>query len=1197
GQYTVKVTHRKSGCDSITSLSDAAQIQYDDVAPTIEGTMLPDTVKGCTQELVINSIADSTVALLETKFNLQISDNVTTDKNLTVTSEIESVTGNCPITVVRRYTITDLCGNSAFIDHTIEIVDDLSPVMKNQVDNQIAGFAQQNCLYTVPDVESKVRELVEDNCTAKENLIITQNLLSGTLIFSDTVLMVTVADACQNVCTTYVSILLPDSLIADIKTFSHPVCYGDYGSATVLPTKGLSPYSYQWDNQESDSTAVLLTAGLRHVTVTDANGCMVTKSITLSQPAALHIMASVANSYVCVDGTIILHGSASGASEKYQYQWTDENNLVLGTHDSVSIRNAYSPGEHVFVLSVTDSVCGMVADSVTVVIQPLSVITSNQSIENDTISICRLDSIRLAASPSGIMQKWSYKGNGNAFFDDIASSNASVNTINGIGFPNIGWYFLGVSQAGCETKDSVYIRVSPEQKMPSLTVNIHLDTTVVQTITGVETRNPIAKIEYSHDLWFSFNHPVVAENVQNCGFEYRIYSVATSSWSDWTVWTDTSASITISSAEVMIGYSGIQLRHLFSCANSFCGTPQIYEYAFWVIPSKESLQATQDIDEAEICMSQDSVRLINIFEDGFTSSSSQYQYRYSYRTDSIYHYQSEWISLNEIGDTLETTNNGQEIAQYIPFTPWISVKNNPHSPNHVNDIISMNIRVMTKNLSDTIWHISDTVAYQWKIVANPYFSQLLIQIVDPIVCHGTTVNSNGVKLMAYPDENSAIDSIHWYYAPYGSTTFEEIILHDTIQQYGPLFTYRALLVIPPNNRGVTVYDFVNHSDTVVFVAALHSLRTSCPIAYDTVRIEVQDDNKLSLKKGEKKQTLCQNSEMDTIVYEIGGGAIGAVIEWVPSCPTGISFEQSQQNNQQYIMSGSPSESGNYSYVIRTIVGNKCAAVSDEGRLVVNPVIELAPLSNQVVYHGEMVNTIKFNTVNHGAEGEVNYDWSSPTSIGLGTSGSDSIVSFIADNRTSLSISSTITVTPFYSLSGVKCEGIPTNFTITVNPLSQVTTELYDTVCSGEPFNIVPMNGINGVIPAGTLYSWNAPSVQGIKGTSSGVNQPSIQDAPLNVTNAPIEVKYQIMMTTPGYGVSDTFVTTVVVLPIPAIDSIFVTASCKGVFSVIPMDVTNGVVPGETVYEWQADTLSGVTGISSGKGFVVSDTLVNHTSTI
>ena len=96
------------------------------------------------------------------------------------------------------------------------------------------------------------------------------------------------------------------------------------GSATVTVTGGTGAYTYSWaPSGGTVSTANELAPGTYTVTVTDANLCTATQSITITQPAALVATASAQTNLLCNGGTT---GSATvnvtGGTGAYSYSWS-----------------------------------------------------------------------------------------------------------------------------------------------------------------------------------------------------------------------------------------------------------------------------------------------------------------------------------------------------------------------------------------------------------------------------------------------------------------------------------------------------------------------------------------------------------------------------------------------------------------------------------------------------------------------------------------------------------------------------------------------------------------------------------------------------------------------------------------------------------------------------------------------------------
>ena len=102
-------------------------------------------------------------------------------------------------------------------------------------------------------------------------------------------------------------------------------CYnGNNGSISVTNVNnGHEPYSYFWNNGQSNSTASNLVAGNYMVTVTDEHNCTATAAISITQPDILKLESSVKNAS-CIgmcDGRIAV--TVTGGTPSYSYRWSN----------------------------------------------------------------------------------------------------------------------------------------------------------------------------------------------------------------------------------------------------------------------------------------------------------------------------------------------------------------------------------------------------------------------------------------------------------------------------------------------------------------------------------------------------------------------------------------------------------------------------------------------------------------------------------------------------------------------------------------------------------------------------------------------------------------------------------------------------------------------------------------------------------
>jgi len=224
-----------------------------------------------------------------------------------------------------------------------------------------------------------------------------------------------------------------------------------------------------------------------------------------------------------------------------------------------------------------------------------------------------------------------------------------------------------------------------------------------------------------------------------------------------------------------------------------------------------------------------------------------------------------------------------------------------------------------------------------------------------------------------------------------------------------------------------------------------------------------------------------------------------------------------------------------------------------------------------------------------------YTWAAPVvtgSITGGSPGTDALNIFgTLTNPGNTTETAEYTVTP---KSG-SCTGTPFTVTVTVSPKPAIAA-MTESICSGGTFTAVPTDGVDGIVPGTTTYSWSLPVVSGgVTGAASGTNALNISGTLTNTTNSVQTVTYTVTPTA-GSCAGIPFTVTVTVNPVPAISNMTAAICSEGTFSAIPVNGTNGVVPSGTTYQWGPPVVTGgITGGSLGSGATISGTLTNPTN--
>ena len=110
-------------------------------------------------------------------------------------------------------------------------------------------------------------------------------------------------------------------------------CNGNIdGSAVVSASGGTAPYSYLWDNGDTNSLNLTLGPGINNIVVTDSNGCITSSFVTILEPSILSSSTLNSLDVSCNGGSdgigIVI---ASGGTQPYNFIW---NNGLIG--DSIT---------------------------------------------------------------------------------------------------------------------------------------------------------------------------------------------------------------------------------------------------------------------------------------------------------------------------------------------------------------------------------------------------------------------------------------------------------------------------------------------------------------------------------------------------------------------------------------------------------------------------------------------------------------------------------------------------------------------------------------------------------------------------------------------------------------------------------------------------------------------------------------------
>lgn len=154
----------------------------------------------------------------------------------------------------------------------------------------------------------------------------------------------TITDGIGCTATTSIAVAEPPVLTLG-STIVDVLCNGAFtGSIDLTVSGGTPPYAYMWTTGTTVPDLTNLSAGTYTVTATDANGCTVTSSATITEPPAI-TLAVISAHPVCGTANGSINLTVVGGTSPYTYAWSngaftqDLTNLVAGNY-TVTVTDA-----------------------------------------------------------------------------------------------------------------------------------------------------------------------------------------------------------------------------------------------------------------------------------------------------------------------------------------------------------------------------------------------------------------------------------------------------------------------------------------------------------------------------------------------------------------------------------------------------------------------------------------------------------------------------------------------------------------------------------------------------------------------------------------------------------------------------------------------------------------------------------------
>ena len=230
------------------------------------------------------------------------------------------------------------------------------------------------------------------------------------------------------------SIIIVDPLTTIIPPSCHNTCDGQ---AFIQAAGGTGPYTFLWENGETDQNPDSLCTGYNSVTITDVNNCVGIDSVLIVQPVDLtyDVTVTLPSCNGDTDGAITISNEIGGNGGPYTYNYNPAPTAGQGTN------NATGYGAALVTVSVFD-VDGCQQDSLIVIADPPELFANTVN-PNDASCFGVCDG-SVSALPAGGIPGYTFE-----WFDDATGLTTGITDSTATGLCAGDYYVVITDANGC----------------------------------------------------------------------------------------------------------------------------------------------------------------------------------------------------------------------------------------------------------------------------------------------------------------------------------------------------------------------------------------------------------------------------------------------------------------------------------------------------------------------------------------------------------------------------------------------------------------------------------------------------------------------------------------------------------------------------------------------------------------------------